>query len=73
MNAPRYWHWRNERSKLLETVQKCLSFIAASTITLRRDEFHSRVGNSFPHCQQLYEVSWNLQRAPTGWGTGGIF
>jgi hypothetical protein len=25
-------------------------------LSLRRDEFHSRIGNSFPNCQQLYDV-----------------
>ena len=52
-NAPPYWHWRNERSPLMETVQNMPSgSVSASTITLRRDEFHSRVGNSFLNCQQ---------------------
>jgi hypothetical protein len=29
--------------------------------SLRHDEFHFRVGNSFPNCQQLYRVARNVK------------
>jgi hypothetical protein len=52
-------HWRlykenwETQFSLWKSRHKC-------RLSLRRDEFHSRLSNSFPNFQQLHEVAWNL-------------
>ncbi len=41
-------------------------------LSLRRDQFHSRVGNAFPNCQQPYKKAQLIKSALTGQGTGGF-
>jgi hypothetical protein len=51
----------------------CEKADTSAACTLKNNEFHYRVGNSFPNCQQLYEVVLNLQWALAGLGTFGFF
>jgi hypothetical protein len=72
MNAPRYWQRRNEllydfgndamNSSEMAALQRewGTSVQPLKKPTQVRDEFHSRVGNLVPDCQQLYEVLQNL-------------
>jgi hypothetical protein len=66
MNASRYWQLHKEHSVMLKMKNAFMS-VAASTITLRCYEFHSRIENLFPKRQQQrqqYKLAQNLKRAP---------
>ncbi len=47
-------NWGKENGELSSAFEK-------DDKSLRRDEFHSRVGNSFTNCQQLYRMARNLK------------